>query len=228
MLSLIESYLTNRYRYVVRLQYRTVVSCSKRARGKCQITYDTSNASFCVTQFSPMMCSLTHGKIENRPLHTHNLIMSSLKSLPPHVARELRRHISPKPLLKPGVLLKELYEERKSSVRSVLVGCVVFTAAAASLPLAAHYWVGGLNDKDEPLTAPQVRRGAFQNSGTRDVGRDPNWDFNTGQYKKATGYSAMYENEKRLPGEYLAMPANDLKKHEEKLEAFAKGAGKNN
>jgi len=31
-----------------------------------------------------------------------------------------------------------------------------------------------------------------------------------------------------LPGEYLAMPAKDLKKHEEKLKAFAEGRGSNN
>lgn len=121
-------------------------------------------------------------------------------------------------------------------MRSVVIGCTLFTAAAASLPLAMYYWVGGLNDKDAPLTAPQVRRGAFQNSGTRDVGRDPNWDFSDGTYKNkaaASGYQGIYdENERQqqqsLPGEFLAMPAKDMKKHEEKIEAFARGRGKNN
>ena len=126
-------------------------------------------------------------------------------------------------------------EQRRSGMRSVAIGCTIFTAAAASLPLVMYYWVGGLNDKDAPLTAPQVRRGAFQNSGTKDIGRDPNWDFSNGKYKKdVTGYQAIYDNareqqqQQQLPGEFLAMPAKDMKKHEEKIEAFAKGRGKNN
>jgi hypothetical protein len=176
--------------------------------------------------------------------------MSALKNLPPHVARELRRHISPHPLPKrrppPGggavaasatgggpaeaaEAAAAQQQQQQQRVRSVLAGCVAFTVAAGSLPLVATYWIGGLTDKDGPLTAPQVRRGAFQNSGTRDVGRDPNWDFATGQYKKDSGYAAMYENERRrLPGEFLAVSEKDLQKHEEKIEAFAMGRGKNN
>jgi hypothetical protein len=53
-------------------------------------------------------------------------------------------------------------------------------------------WVGRLNDKDEALTAAQIRRGAFNNSGSRDVGRDPNWDFSKGLYKKDADYEAMF------------------------------------
>jgi len=167
---------------------------------------------------------------------------SSLKHLPPAVARELRRHVSPTPLPKPGVLLKQMQEERKGSMRSVMLGCVVFTAAAASIPLAAHYWMGGLNDKEEPLTGAQVRRGAFMNSGTKDLGRDPDWEGGQHKLKSQTGYAAIVENEKEeeptatskknkkaaLPGEYLAMPADDLEKLEEKIKAFAEGRGRNN
>jgi hypothetical protein len=174
--------------------------------------------------------------------------MSVFKNLPPHVARELRRHVSPKPLPKfvfgplsaaattttpssastsSSSISTDAAQRRK--MRNVVAACVAFTAAAASIPMAAYYWIGGLNDKDAPLTAPQVRRGAFQNSGTRDIGKDPNWDFSNGQYKKDSGYYAIYKNEgKSLPGEFLAMPAKDLKKHEDKIEAFAKGQGKNN
>lgn len=168
--------------------------------------------------------------------------MSSLKNLPPQVARELRRHVSPQPLPKPGVLLKRMQEERRQSMRTVAAGCLAFTAAAASLPLAAHYWIGGLNDKEEALTAPQVRRGAFLNTGSRDLGRDPDWDLERGAHRHKlqdrAGYAGMVEHEKEekkkssaaaaLPGEYLAMPADAMEKHEEKIKAFAEGRGSNN
>jgi hypothetical protein len=97
------------------------------------------------------------------------------------------------------------------------------------LPVVLYYWVGGLTDKDQPLTAPQVRRGAFVNSGTRDVGRDPDYDFATGTHPLQQHHGANELNKTAsLPGEFLAMPAQDLAKHEEKLQAFARGVGKNN
>lgn len=164
--------------------------------------------------------------------------MTSLKNLPPAVARELRRHVSPTPLPKPGVLLQRMQEERRESMRSVMIGCLVFTTVAASIPMAAHYWIGGLNDKEEPLTGPQVRRGAFMNSGTKDLGRDPDWEGGQHKLKSQAGYAAIVDNEKEpppakknkaaLPGEYLAMPADQLEKHEEKIKAFAEGRGRNN
>jgi hypothetical protein len=92
----------------------------------------------------------------------------------------------------------------------------------------ATWWIQ-LNEKDAPLTAAQVRRGAFNNSGSRDVGKDPNWDFQIGEYKKDSGYYAMFEEEKnkRMPGEFLAMPSDKLNKHQQGLEDFAKGKTKN-
>ena len=87
-----------------------------------------------------------------------------------------------------------------------------------------------MNEKDAPLTAAQVRRGAFNNSGTRDVGKDPNWDFSNGTYKKDAGYYAMFQeegNNKRMPGEFLAMPSETLQKHQQKIEDFAKGKARN-
>ena len=48
------------------------------------------------------------------------------------------------------------------------------------------------------------------NSGTKDVGRDPNWDFSKGEYKEETGYA-------RIRGQFLAASDEDLKKHESKL-----------
>lgn len=105
-------------------------------------------------------------------------------------------------------------------------GCVAIVATASSFPLVATWWVK-LNDKDEPLTAAQNRRGAFNNSGSKDVGRDPNWDFAKGQYKKDAGYYAIFQEEKKLPGPFLAMADEKLEKHQKKIEAFAKGEARN-
>jgi hypothetical protein len=74
----------------------------------------------------------------------------------------------------------------------VLVGTLTFLGFACSIPFWAMKWVGRLNDKDEGLTAAQIRRGAFNNSGSRDVGRDPKWDFTKGMYKKDADYEAIF------------------------------------
>jgi hypothetical protein len=154
--------------------------------------------------------------------------MSVFRKLPPDVARELRRHVSPRPLPKPGQKNPEVEQKRKG-MSKVLAGCIALTTTAASFPLVASWWITNLNAKEDPLTAPQVRRGAFTNSGSRDVGIDTNWDFNSGQYKKDTGYVAISEEGKKkpLPAEFLAMPAGQLtEKHEKEIEAFAKGGRK--
>jgi hypothetical protein len=102
---------------------------------------------------------------------------------------------------------------------------VALAGAAASIPALAHWWMGGMNEKDAPLTTSQVRRGAFLNSGSKDVGKDPNWDFAAGQYKKDTGYFAIFQNEheRKHPGETFAAPPDKLKEYHEKLRAFAEG-----
>jgi hypothetical protein len=162
--------------------------------------------------------------------------MSSIKKLPPNVARELLRHVSPagsrKTAASPSADPKNgAGSSSSSSGHYVLIGCVAFTAAAASLPVLATWWIGRLSDREDPLTAAQVRRGAFMNSGSRDVGVDRNWDFATGSYKQPTGYAVMVAEEKgkggemKLRGDFLVMDETELQKHEDKLEAFAKGRG---
>lgn len=168
---------------------------------------------------------------------------SVLKSLPPHVARELRRHISPKPLVSPfakqqqknTTLSTTASTHNQQHNRMVLIGCTAFTAFAGCMPLILYYWIGSLNDSDQPLTAPQIRRGAFQNSGSKDIGKDPDWNFANGTHKLRAGYgnnsndtSNSDDTNKALPAEFLAMAPNDLKKVEDKIEAFAKGRGRNN
>lgn len=169
---------------------------------------------------------------------------SVLQKLPPHVARELRRHISPKPLVSPFAKAKQDFaasqqqkQSPKQQHRMVFIGCTALTVLAGCTPLLMYYWVKPLNESDIPLTAPQIRRGAFQNSGSKDVGKDYDWDFQTGTHKLRAGYGNIpmenednNANEKKntLPAEFLAMAPNDLKKVEDKIEAFAKGRGRNN
>ncbi|GKY94544.1 hypothetical protein MPSEU_000420100 [Mayamaea pseudoterrestris] len=156
--------------------------------------------------------------------------MASLKKLPPHVARELRRHVSPRPL---NERVSQQQQGVPASMKWIAGGCVALVGTAASFPLLATWWIK-LNEKETPLTAAQARRGAFNNSGSRDVGKDSNWDFENGQYKKDAGYYAMYQEEgrggssKRMPGEFLSMPSSTLDKHEQKMKDFAEGRAKNN
>eukprot|EP00339_Tiarina_fusa_P027963 CAMPEP_0116998936 /NCGR_PEP_ID=MMETSP0472-20121206/1839_1 /TAXON_ID=693140 ORGANISM="Tiarina fusus, Strain LIS" /NCGR_SAMPLE_ID=MMETSP0472 /ASSEMBLY_ACC=CAM_ASM_000603 /LENGTH=140 /DNA_ID=CAMNT_0004698249 /DNA_START=106 /DNA_END=528 /DNA_ORIENTATION=- len=109
---------------------------------------------------------------------------SSLKKLPPEVARELLRHV------KPRVKVNSAKAEAKNSSNTrLLVGCATFVGCAASLPYFATQSIGNLTDRDEALTAAQVRRGAFLNSGSRDAGKDTNWDWKNGQYIYSKGFA---------------------------------------
>jgi len=165
---------------------------------------------------------------------------SAFRKLPPHVVRELKRHVSPKPLKPvdtrwrgPSPSSDQLVQDPRR-LRWVLAGCCSLVATAASFPLVATWWIS-LNDKDDPLTAPQVRRGAFLNTGSRDVGRDPDWDFDKGRYSKDPGYFEKLfgeQDEKQnrrggMPNQYMAMPPDKLSKHEQKMKDFAHGRARN-
>ena len=94
------------------------------------------------------------------------MLAKSLKHLPPEVQRELLRHVKP---IRPrnAQSAKDQSQNKKSSTR-ILVGCTAFVGFAASLPYWATQTIGNLTDREEALTAAQVRRGAFQNSGSQD------------------------------------------------------------
>jgi hypothetical protein len=144
--------------------------------------------------------------------------MSALKKLPPEVARELRRHVSPRPL-KTQQAAKELAEQqRKKSSGWVLAGCVAFTGTAFAIPFAAQQWIGNLNARDGPLTHAQIRRGAFLNSGSTDAGKDPAWDFRKGEYKKDDNYWAIFDNNAAATafGNIVKVGSSDEKKDEPK------------
>jgi hypothetical protein len=109
------------------------------------------------------------------------------RKIPEHVARELKRHVA-----KPSNSGKtNSNNNNNKSTYVVLLGCVSLTSLAASFPYLSTKWIGNLNEKDDALTAAQVRRGAFLNSGTRDVGKDPKWDFRTGTYRRDEQFSEM-------------------------------------
>ncbi|KAL7476419.1 hypothetical protein ACHAW6_002287 [Cyclotella cf. meneghiniana] len=103
--------------------------------------------------------------------------------IPPHVARELRRHVST-PLSSP-----KTSPTTSSSLFSfdpkVLAGCLALTATMAAVPYFFMHAIRPLNERDDALTGSQIRRGAFNNSGSKDVGKDPYWDFKRGRRKKA-------------------------------------------
>ena len=148
-----------------------------------------------------------------------------LKNLSPHVLRELRRHVSLRAPPRAAQQQQQQQQSQKMSngMKAALGGTIALTATAASFPLLATWWIGNLAQKDDALTAPQVRRGAFINSGTRDVGRDPDWDFEKGVHKIKSGYAAIAEEKGSLPAEFLALGSKELKKHEQDLADAAMG-----
>ena len=58
-----------------------------------------------------------------------------------------------------------------------LVGVVTLAGTMFAVPMWIRNRMGGsLTAKAGELTGLQVQRGQFMNSGSRDVGRDPDWD----------------------------------------------------
>jgi hypothetical protein len=93
------------------------------------------------------------------------------------------RHVQVKQTSKGASTTNSTSFEKLRQRRNVLIGCLAFTGFAASIPFWAMKWIGPLNSKDDALTPAQVRRGPFLNSGSRDVGKDPKWNFETGTYQ---------------------------------------------
>src|SRR5210317_1201842 len=96
-----------------------------------------------------------------------------LKNLHPDVARELLRHVKPNPRL----AKTNTNNKNSSSSTKVLLGCTAFVAFAGSLPYWATQTIGNLTEKEEALSAAQVRRVVFMNSGSTDAVYDPNLDL---------------------------------------------------
>mmetsp|Transcript_20486 Transcript_20486/g.26455 ORF Transcript_20486/g.26455 Transcript_20486/m.26455 type:complete len:89 (-) Transcript_20486:201-467(-) len=69
--------------------------------------------------------------------------------------------------------------------RAVAVVFTVFAGCMMAFPYFVTKKREGQNmlTQDEGLSATQIRRGAYLNSGSRDVGRDPDWDKQTHEWK---------------------------------------------
>ena len=71
----------------------------------------------------------------------------------------------------------------------LVLGLVAFTAFMGAVPVLLQKRVKRLQDgvpmihSEQPLSATQVRRGAYLNTGSVDVGPDPDWDHKTFTYK---------------------------------------------
>ena len=124
----------------------------------------------------------------------------SKQKIPPHVAAELRRHVAAtkKHASSKGEKSGGSSQDGSGggwSKGTTLAACCAFTAAAGSIPYLVMKHFKPLNEREEALTHAQIRRGAFMNSGSRDVGKDPMWDFKTGTRIKDKGYVELFEKD---------------------------------
>jgi len=75
----------------------------------------------------------------------------------------------------------------RSRNTAVALGLTVFAGGCALVPL----WYSrkmkamdrNLQQKKDALAGSQVIRGAYLNTGSKDAGADPDWDFETGRWK---------------------------------------------
>ena len=73
----------------------------------------------------------------------------------------------------------------------LVMGLLGFTGFMCAVPLMLqkrHVRLqqgGSLLTSDRPLSTTEVRRGVYLNTGSRDAGPDPDWDFKKGTYKGA-------------------------------------------
>ena len=162
---------------------------------------------------------------------------AAFKKLSPQMQRELLRHVNKNGApsassTKSPAAWEHLQRQRQGKLRRTLLGTLGFVGVTASFPVIAWYWIGNLSEKDGALTSAQIRRGAFNNSGSKDIGRDPDYDFATHQHKYEKGYGEI--TPERLPSEgaplsklermMLPMQSSTMKHiDEDTLTAAAKG-----
>ena len=120
---------------------------------------------------------------------------NAFRKLPPDVRRELLRHVKPSTNTQTSKLnadrlrrnhenLEAVGKNRSKSSKKWLLGCVGFVGCAASIPYWATQKIGNLTSQEAPLSANTVRRGAFNNSGSKDAGKDENWKKGVYVYPK--------------------------------------------
>ncbi len=76
--------------------------------------------------------------------------MTGANKIPPHIARELRRHVLKTPKSRSGhqSSSKSSSTEGNGAIRTFL-GCTAFIGVMASIPFVAMQWIGPLNERDE-------------------------------------------------------------------------------
>ena len=71
--------------------------------------------------------------------------------------------------------------------RNLAVGGVVaaFAFAMSLYPMFAvrRQQEGGLQQRDDSLSGSQIQRGQYLNTGSTDIGRDPDWDFQNNEWR---------------------------------------------
>ena len=74
---------------------------------------------------------------------------------------------------------------RRGSPGTIAFACFVFTGLCASMPyFITVNQTESLSSKEGALSAAAVRRGSYVNSGSKDVGVDPLWDFKNGRRRR--------------------------------------------
>ncbi|KAJ0403155.1 hypothetical protein ATCC90586_010202 [Pythium insidiosum] len=73
---------------------------------------------------------------------------------------------------------------KKAGASGVAAFAGVVAFGFFSIPFVAHMLKGeNFNSRDQPLNASQIRRGVYMNTGSKDVGVDKDWDFETNTYR---------------------------------------------
>lgn len=81
--------------------------------------------------------------------------MSGASKIPPHIARELKRHVRPRSASGPtsasaaGKNAGKAGDSSSNSKFYTLIGCTAFIGVTASFPLLGMAWIRPLSDRDE-------------------------------------------------------------------------------
>ena len=101
--------------------------------------------------------------------------------VPPHVAKELRRHLTKQQGPSNGGGGGGGDGSSSRGGGPALLAALALTATMTIVPYFFMNWIRPLSERDDALTGSQIRRGAFNNSGSKDVGKDPYWDHKRGR-----------------------------------------------
>ena len=71
-----------------------------------------------------------------------------------------------------------------------LAGLLLFVGGMASVPLLIRLIQSKpMISSEDHLTGSQVQRGVFMNTGSKDVGRDPDWNLQTRSWEGKRNYA---------------------------------------